>query len=119
MAEEEALVGCAAACEPGQAALAGLNAIRQVPKDQLIGQDDVAVTGQENGKPHVVKRVDRPHSRVIPEWFGGGRLARKELREAAEELTVGQAGSSRSASQPPEKDSTTRRQVQPESSSVR
>ena len=31
------------------------------------------------------------HIRVIPEWFGGGALSRKDLHEAAEELTAGQA----------------------------
>jgi hypothetical protein len=40
----------------------------------------------------VVKRMDRPHIRVIPEWFGGGTLPRKELQEAAEQLTASQAG---------------------------
>jgi hypothetical protein len=51
-----------------------------------------AAIDQENGKPHVVKRMDRPHVRVIPEWFGGGTLPRKELHEAAEQLTANQAG---------------------------
>jgi hypothetical protein len=37
-------------------------------------------------------RIDRPHIRVIPEWFGGGTLPRKELHEAADELTANQAG---------------------------
>jgi hypothetical protein len=50
------------------------------------------VIDKEHGKPHVVKRMDRPHTRVIPEWFGGGTLPRKELHEAAEELTADQAG---------------------------
>ena len=36
--------------------------------------------------------MDRPHFRVIPEWFGGGALPRKELHEAAEQLTANQAG---------------------------
>jgi hypothetical protein len=36
--------------------------------------------------------MDRPHIRVIPEWFGGGTLPRKELHEAAEQLTANQAG---------------------------
>jgi hypothetical protein len=36
--------------------------------------------------------LDRPHIRVIPEWFGGGTLPRKELHEAAEQLTASQAG---------------------------
>jgi hypothetical protein len=36
--------------------------------------------------------MDRPGVRVVPEWFGGGTLPRKELKEAAAELTAGQAG---------------------------
>jgi hypothetical protein len=36
--------------------------------------------------------MDRPHIRVIPEWFGGGALPRKELHEAADQLTSNQAG---------------------------
>jgi hypothetical protein len=42
--------------------------------------------------PHVVKRMDRPGVRVIPEWFGGGTLPRKELHELAGQLTASQAG---------------------------
>ena len=75
------------------AALADLDAIEQLHKDEMIGQYDAAVIDKENGKPHVVKRMDRPHMRVIPEWFGGGTLPRKELPyEAAEQLTANQAG---------------------------
>jgi hypothetical protein len=50
------------------------------------------VIDKENGKPQVVKRMDRPHIRVIPEWFGGGTLPRRELHEGAEQLTASQAG---------------------------
>jgi catechol 2,3-dioxygenase-like lactoylglutathione lyase family enzyme len=92
MAEKQALIVYAAAYETAGAALAGLDAIEQLHKDELIGQYDAAVIDHENGRPHVVKRVDRPHIRVIPEWFGGGTLPRKELHEAAEELTANQAG---------------------------
>ena len=92
MAEKKAVAGGAAVDERVKAALAGLDAIGQLHKDQLIGQYDAAVTGPENGKPRVVKRMDRPHIRVIPEWFGGGTLPRKELHEAAAELTASQAG---------------------------
>jgi hypothetical protein len=60
--------------------------------NEIIGQYDAAVIDKENGKPHVAKRMDRPHFRVIPEWFGGGTLPRKELHEAAEQLTANQAG---------------------------
>ena len=58
----------------------------------MTGKYDAAVIDKENGKPHIAKRMDRPHVRVIPEWFGGGTLPRKELHEAAEELTANQAG---------------------------
>jgi uncharacterized membrane protein len=92
MAEKEQLVVYAAAYETAEAALADLDAIEQLHKDEMIGQYDAAVIDKENGKPHVVKRMDRPHLRIIPEWFGGGTLPRKELHEAAEQLTANQAG---------------------------
>ena len=92
MAEAKQLLVYAAAYETVDAALADLDAIEQLHKDEMIGQYDAAVIDQENGKPHVVKRMDRPHMRIIPEWFGGGTLPRKELHEAAEQLTANQAG---------------------------
>ena len=92
MAEKEPMVVYAAAYGSVNAALADLDAVEQLHKDEMIGQYDAAVIGKEDGKPHVVKRMDRPHIRVIPEWFGGGTLPRKELHEAAEQLTAGQAG---------------------------
>ena len=92
MVEEKALVVYAGAYETVEAALADLDAIEQLHKDVMIGQYDAAVIDKEDGKPHVVKRMDRPHIRVIPEWFGGGTMPRKELHEAAEQLTASQAG---------------------------
>ena len=92
MTEKKQLVVCAAAYETVEDALADLDAIEQLHKDEMIGQYDAAVVDKEDGKPHVVKRMDRPHIRVIPEWFGGGSLPRKELHEAAEQLTATQAG---------------------------
>jgi hypothetical protein len=59
----------------------------------VVGADyDAAVVDKQDGKPHVVKRLDHPHIRIIPEWFGGGTLTRKELEEAAQELMADQAG---------------------------
>ena len=58
----------------------------------MIGSFDAAVIDKKDGKPHVAKRMDRPYFRVIPEWFGGGTLPRKELHEAAQELTASEAG---------------------------
>jgi hypothetical protein len=92
MAEKKQLMIYAAAYETADAALADLDAIEQLHKQEIIGQYDAAVIDKENGKPHVLKRMDRPHLRVIPEWFGGGTLPRKELHEAAEQLTANQAG---------------------------
>jgi hypothetical protein len=92
MAEKKQLVIYAAAYESVETALADLDAIEQLHKDKMIGQYDAAVIDKENGKPHVVERIDRPRIRVIPEWFGGGTLPRKELHEEAEQLTANQAG---------------------------
>ena len=92
MAEKKQLVVYAAAYETVEDVLADLDAIEQLHKDEMIGQYDAAVIDKEDGKPHVAKRMDRPHIRVIPEWFGGGSLPRKELHEAAEQLTATQAG---------------------------
>jgi len=92
MAENDQLVLYTAAYETVAAALTALDSIEQLHKDEVIGKFDAAVIDKENGKPHIAKRMDRPRVRVIPEWFGGGTLPRKELHDAAEELTANQAG---------------------------
>jgi hypothetical protein len=92
MAEQEQLVLYAAAYETVESAVSALATIEQMHKDKVIGKYDAAVIDQENGKPHVAKRVDRPRIRIIPEMFGGGALPRKELHEAAQTLTGNQAG---------------------------
>lgn len=73
-------------------ALDDLNALEQLHEDEMVGKYDAAVIDKENGKPHIVKRVDRPRIRVIPEAFGSGTLPRKELKDAANELTSDEAG---------------------------
>ena len=92
MADNKSMVLWAASYESVSAALTALADIEQLHKDDMIGKYDAAVIDQENGKPHIVKRMDRPGVRVVPEWFGGGTLPRKELRDAAAELTANQAG---------------------------
>lgn len=92
MAEKKSTILYAASYASVSAALTDLDALEQMHKDQLIGSYDAAVIDQENGKPRIVKRMDRPRVRVIPEVLGGGTLPRKELKEAAAELTAGQAG---------------------------
>jgi len=73
-------------------ALADLDGLEQLHKDEMIGKYDAAVIDKQDGKPHIVKRMDRPRVRVIPEVLGLGTLRRKELKEAAEELTSDEAG---------------------------
>jgi hypothetical protein len=92
MAEKKSLLVYAASYDGLDVALADLDAVEQLHKDGAVGQYDAAVIDKEDGKPHVVKRMDRPYIRVIPEWFGGGTLPRKELHEAAGQLTADQAG---------------------------
>jgi len=72
-------------------AVADLDAVEQLHQDEIIGKFDAAVIDQENGTPHIVKRLDRPRVRAIPEAFGGGTLPRKELHQAAQELGSSQA----------------------------
>ena len=92
MTDKDRLVVHVAAFSSVADAEQALATIEQLYKDEAVGTLDAAVIDKENGKPHVVKRIDRPGIRVIPEWFGGGALPRKELREAAEQLTADQAG---------------------------
>ena len=92
MADNEPMVLYAASYESASAAMTALDDVEQLHRDQLIGKYDAAVIDKEDGKPHIVKRMDRPGIRVVPEWFGGGTLPRKELHEAAEALTANEAG---------------------------
>ena len=92
MADNQPMVLYAASYESASAAMTALDDVEQLHKDQLIGKYDAAVIDKEDGKPRIVKRMDRPGIRVIPEWFGGGALPRKELHEAAEALTANAAG---------------------------
>jgi hypothetical protein len=92
MTDQKTLLVYAATYDSVSDAETDLDAIEQLHKDKLIGSFDAAVIDKQDGKPHVAKRMDRPYVRVIPEWFGGGTLPRKELHEAAQELTAGQAG---------------------------
>ena len=91
MAEQEYVVVYAATYPTVAAARAVLGAIEHLHKE-LAGAYDAAVVDKENGKAHVVKRMDHPHVRIIPEWCGGGVLTRKDLNEAAEELLADEAG---------------------------
>jgi len=73
------------------AALADLEVFDHLHDAEVIGKYDAAVIDKENGKPHIVKRVDSPRINVIPELVGGGDLKRSELKKAAEELAPGEA----------------------------
>jgi hypothetical protein len=92
VAEKKTMDVYAASYDTVPAAQEALDAIEQLHKDAMIGSFDAAVIDKENGKPRIVKRLDRPRVRVIPEELGGGALPRKELKQAAAELTANQAG---------------------------
>ena len=92
MADNNQMLLYAAAYETVDAALADMDAVEQLHKDKMIGKFDAAVIDQQDGKTHIVKRLDRSRLRAIPELFGGGTLPRKELHEAAAALTANQAG---------------------------
>jgi hypothetical protein len=92
MAKDNEMILYTAAYGSVTDALRALDTIEELHKDQVVGKFDAAVIDKENGKPHIAKRMDRPEIRVIPEWFGGGTLPRKELHQAAEELTADKAG---------------------------
>jgi len=90
MADQDSAL-CVAVYDSVEAAEADLNAIQQLHEDDLVGKFDAAVVDKEDGKPHIVKRMDRPRARIIPEELGFGPLSRKELKEAAAELDANQA----------------------------
>ena len=92
MTEQKPMLVYAAIYQDLSTAEAGLDAVAQLHKDKVIGSYDAAVIDKKDGKPHVAKRMDRPYVRVIPEWFGGGTLPRKELHEVAQELTASEVG---------------------------
>jgi hypothetical protein len=91
MAEPDYVVVYAVTYPAVAAARAVLDSIEHLHKE-IAGDYDAAVIDKENGKAHVVRRLDHPRVRVIPERFGRGALTRKELHEAAEELLADQAG---------------------------
>jgi hypothetical protein len=74
------------------AALADLDALEHLHHEEMLGKYDAAVIDKEDGKPHIVKRVDRPGIRIIPELLGRGTLPRGELHDAAAQLDEKEAG---------------------------
>jgi hypothetical protein len=91
MADENMLVYTAIYNDTATA-VADLDALERLHDEDMLGKYDAAVIDKEDGKPHIVKRVDKPSYRFIPELFGGGTLPRKELHEAADELAAGEVG---------------------------
>lgn len=92
MAKEKDLAMYVAVYDSVDSAEMDLDAIEQLHKEDLVGTFDAAIVDKENGKPHVVRRMDRPMVRVIPERLSFGRLSRKELKDAATELDANQVG---------------------------
>ena len=108
MAENQQMVVYAAAYESENAALDDLAAIEQLHNDKLIGAVDAAVIDLWNGKPHVVRRLDRARIRFIPEMFGAGRCRARSLSRRLSSSPLTRQGSSRSSSRRSKKGSTRR-----------
>jgi hypothetical protein len=84
-------VGYVAVYDDVNSALADLDMLGSMHDDDLIGKYDAAVIDQESGKPHIVKRVDRPRIDLLPEIVGKGALPQGKLRDAAKQLEPGEA----------------------------
>jgi uncharacterized membrane protein len=72
-------------------ALSDLDTFEELHDNEVIGKYDAAVVDKENGKTHIVKRVDHPRINVIPEMVGGGELKQSDLDQVATGLAPGQA----------------------------
>ena len=84
-------IGFTAVYNDVDSALADLDALDNLHDDKVLGKYDAAVVDLENGKPHIVKRVDNPRVNVLPELVGKGALPSGEVKDAAKGLDQGQA----------------------------
>ena len=84
-------VGYVAVYPDVDSALADLDAIGALHDKDIVGKYDAAVIDQENGKPHIVKRVDNPKISVVAELMGQGALTSGKLKDAAKELSPNEA----------------------------
>jgi hypothetical protein len=84
-------IGFTAVYDDVDSAMADLNALDKLHDDKVVGKYDAAVVDLENGKPHIVKRVDNPRINVLPELVGKGALPSGKVEEAAKGLGQGQA----------------------------
>jgi hypothetical protein len=84
-------IGFTAVYDDVDSAMADLNALDKLHDDKVVGKYDAAVVDLENGKPHIVKRVDNPRINVVPELVGKGALPSGKVEEAAKGLGQGQA----------------------------
>lgn len=89
MAEKEPVDFYVARYGSVSAALAALHDIEQ-HKYEMADIYDAAVIDKENGKLHIVKRMDDPRARIIPEVLE--TLPRQEVKDAAGKLGADQAG---------------------------
>jgi hypothetical protein len=74
------------------AALTDLDHVEDLHDRGVIGKYDAAVIDKENGKPHIVKRVDDPSYDVVNKMFDGSLPTDDELNKAASVLIEGAAG---------------------------
>ena len=94
MADNSQMLVYAAAYENADAALADMDAVGQLHKDKMIGKFDAAVIDQQNGKPHIVKRMDRPACVPSPKSSGAGRCRARSSRRRLRSSLPAKQGSS-------------------------
>lgn len=92
MAGEKRMVQYIAVYRAVNLALRDLDAFEALCDAEAIGDYDAAVIDMHDGKPHVVRRVDHPRVRVVPQLLGAGPLSLDELHEAAKQLPGDEAG---------------------------
>ena len=84
-------IGFTAVYDDVDSAVADLDALGKLHDEVVVGKYDAAVVDLENGKPHIVKRVDNPRVNVLPELVGKAALPSGEVKDAAKGLGQGQA----------------------------
>jgi hypothetical protein len=82
----------AAVYDDVDSALADLDAVDQMYEQNRLGEYGAAVIDKEEGKGHVVRRIDRPNTTAVEELLGTAVPSESQLERAANGLqgsTVG------------------------------
>jgi hypothetical protein len=76
-------------------ALADLEAVERLHREKFVGSFDAAVTDKENGKPHIVKRMDRPIAPHHPRGLRQRKIAEEGAQGCRQRAHVEYGGTDR------------------------